>query len=370
MTHHHPIDGQPPPWSDHDATGSPPPSPDPAARAPATDHRSGPSLGPATDAPELPTLGPDSSVREIARAAREAFLGADLIRSGPTLWPFGQRARTRRERNQQVIEQARLRRAQFRQAFDAPPAAAPRPARRRPIGRRTNRIVIAGLAGLALAVAAAAVWLGRPEPRPVTQPAPASSTTSPLALSSTTATTPGSTSGSAAVPAQPPIPSGGVAPITPRPHPTVNPSTVVVVDPPVGDPTPNELATPESAVRAWLARKCPFDYRQPVGTAERQARPAMTDAGWNTVDPSDDARVRASWDRTVAARESGRCAAPTALVSPEAPRSPTTAIVIGAATRLVTPEGGQPYVEHLTEVRLVRRGTDGLWRVDLPTEGG
>jgi hypothetical protein len=144
----------------------------------------------------------------------------------------------------------------------------------------------------------------------------------------------------------------------------------VVVDPPAGDPTPTELATPEGALRAWLARLCPCDYRQPFGTAERRARLAMTDTGWTILDPAENPGARASWDQTVAARESGRCAQPTALVSPEAPRTPSTAIVIGAVTRVVTPDGGQPYAEQLFEVWIVRQSPDGLWRVHLPTEGG
>jgi hypothetical protein len=320
-------------------------------------------------------LGPDASAREIARAARAAFLGTDLIQSGPTLWPFGQRARTRRDRNRRAAHDARRRRAAFQQAFEAPRQdPSPRPSRPRPVDRRTHRIVIAALAGLAVAVLAAAVWLGgSPDSHPSTQPAPlpaATTTTSPVPVTSEPAPLSPSPSGTAAVPPQPPIPSGGVTPITPRPQTTVNPRSVVVVDPPAGDPTPTELATPDGTLRAWLARLCPFDYHAPFGTAERRARPAMTDTGWTILDPAQNPGARASWDRTVAARESGRCAQPTALVSPEAPRTPTTAIVIGAVTRVVTPDGGQPYVEQLSEVRIVRQGADQLWRVDLPTEGG
>lgn len=339
---------------DDDATARPQPPPDPGSGS----------------AP----LGPDASVREIARAARTAFLGADLIQSGPGLWPFGRRARTRRDRNRAATENARRRRAQFQHAFEASRDNAPRPPQSRPIDRRTNRLVIAALTALAAGVLAAAVWFGGPGAHPSTPaarpgpPAPAGTgTPAPSSTPPASATA----SGTPAVPAQPPIPSGGVTPITPRPHtPAVTPNSVVVVEPPAGDPSAAELATPEAAVRAWLGRLCPFDYRQPLGAAEQRARPAMTDTGWRSVDPTQNPATRASWDRTVAARESGRCAAPIALVSPEAPRSPTAAIAIGAVTRVVTPENGQSYVEQLSEVRIVRRGADGLWRVDLPTEGG
>src|SRR5256885_6819340 len=105
-------------------------------------------------------LGPDASVREIAHAARTAFLGADLIQSGPGLWPFGRRARTRRDRNRAATDNARRRRAQFQHAFEAVQDDALRLARSRPIDRRTNRIAIAALAGLAAAVVAAAMWFG------------------------------------------------------------------------------------------------------------------------------------------------------------------------------------------------------------------
>jgi len=137
-----------------------------------------------------------------------------------------------------------------------------------------------------------------------------------------------------------------------------------------------ELSTPEGAMRAWLARWCPFDYTDPVGTAERRTQPAMTEAGWATLNPDNDTptadQARASLEKTVAARESGRCAEPVAAISPEAPRSNSSAIVIGTVTRVITSDaGGQaPYVEQLTEVRILRRGSDGLWRVDLATTGG
>jgi hypothetical protein len=106
----------------------------------------------------------------------------------------------------------------------------------------------------------------------------------------------------------------------------------------------------------------------------------MTSDGWSTLDPGDgdeaDQRARTSWATTVAARESGRCAHPIAQISAEAPRTATSVIVIGAVTRVVTSAGhtgataGQPYAEQLSVARVVRRDMDGLWRVDLPTEGG
>jgi hypothetical protein len=137
-------------------------------------------------------------------------------------------------------------------------------------------------------------------------------------------------------------------------------------------------------MRAWLSRWCPFDYTDPFGTAERRAQPAMTDAGWATLNPDNDTpaadRLRASWEQTVAARESGRCAHPDAATSPQAPHSDTSAIVIGTVTRVITTDsagdtaggsdGPGAYVEQVSEVRIVRRGPDGLWRVDLATSGG
>jgi hypothetical protein len=137
------------------------------------------------------------------------------------------------------------------------------------------------------------------------------------------------------------------------------------------------MGSPDGVMRAWLSRVCPFDFTDAFGTAERRAKPAMTDAGWATINPDNDTpraeRAHASWDTTVVARESGRCAEPAATISPEAPRSDASAVVIGATTRVITARAGDgqaPYVEQLSEVRIVRRGTDGLWRVDLATAGG
>lgn len=354
-------------------------------------------------------LGPDASVRDIARAARSAFVGKDLLQSGPGLWPFGRRARQRRARNRQAAEEARRRRARFLDTFDGgfdggldevptkpsststpPPRATPEtpagarsfgPAGWRSVDRRTNAVVIACLAGVVLAVVLAVVWSGEPEPPAASEPPPAGPTSSSTPYSSTRPANT-TTTGPAAVPPQPPIPTGGVAPVPPRSGaPIVDPRSVRLVEPPTGDPIPAELNRPDGAMRAWLSRVCPFEFTDEFGTAERRAKPAMTDAGWATLNPDNDTpraeRARASWDTTVAARESGRCAEPAATISSEAPRSDASAIVIGAITRVITTHAGgsagqghAPYVEELSEVRIVRRGIDGLWRVDLATAGG
>lgn len=325
------------------------------------------------------------------RAVLDAYLSTDLLHSGPGLLPFGHRARERRAHNRAVAEEARRRRDQLRLTAagigaDPPGQAEGRdraaiPAVRRPVDRRTQRRVVLGLTAVVAAVILAALWWSPPDPRPNQPPPAANSSPSERSntISTTTVTPNDAEAGS--LPARPPIPPGGVTPVTPDPDTAVDAGSVQVVAPPTGPPTRTDLATPEAAMRAWLARLCPFTHTDPFGTAEQRARPAMTDNGWSTLNPLDgdqaDQRVRASWDRTVAARESGRCAHPIAQISLEAPRTPTSVIVIGAATRVVTSTShtGEtaaqlPYVEQLAVVRVVRRGTDGLWRVDLPTEGG
>lgn len=364
----------------------------------------GPAAAPTAEqgSPARSVQAPHVSGREGLRAVLDAYLSTDLLHPGPSLLPFGRRARDRRTRNQAVTDEARRRRDQLRlttaHIVAGPPGhvgdrcgpdrTAGSPAVRQSVDRRTQRRVVLGLTAVVAAVALAALWWSPPEPHPVnpslaasqTPPEPGSST---LSTSTAVVTTGGADAGS--LPARPPIPPGGVTPVTPGPDTTVDPDSVRVVAVPTGAPTRAELATPEAAMRAWLARLCPFTHTEPFGTAEQRARPAMTDNGWSTLNPLDgdsggdgvDQRVRVSWDKTVAARESGRCAQPIAQISAEAPRTPTSVIVIGAATRVITSTnhtsgtaGASPYVEQLSVVRVVRRGTDGLWRVDHPTEGG
>lgn len=345
-------------------------------------------------------LGSTASVREVARAARHAFLSTDLLHAGPGLWPFGRRAQERRARNRAATAEAHRRRDQFRTAFDTRSDTelgthhGSRAVRAglggiglQPAGRRSSALVAVGMTGVVVAVVVAAVWWGGRDPRPGSQPArsPGLASTTTLASSTVPGSSPTATdveSGYGSLPVRPPIPEGGAEAVTPGPDTPVDAYAVRVVDAPSGDPSPVEVATPEAAMRAWLARLCPFSHEDEFGAAERRARATMTDAGWSTLNPHNtdphdgdahDARARASWETTVAAGESGRCAEPTAQVSLEAPRSATSAIVIGTVTRVVTAPGeadAAPYAEQLFHVRVVRRGGDGLWRVDLPTEGG
>lgn len=359
----------------------------------------------AQGSPAHSVQAPHVSGHEGIRAVLDAYLSPDLLHPGPSLLPFGRRARDRRARNRAVTDEARRRRDQLRltaanivagpsgHAGDrsGPDRTAGSPVVRRSVDRRTQRRVVLGLTVVVAAVALAALWWSPPEPAPV-NPSPAASQTPPGPGSGTfptsTAVVATGSADAGSLPAWPPIPPDGVTPVTPGPDTTADRDSVRVVAVPTGAPTRAELATPEAAMRAWLARLCPFTHTDPFGTAEQRARPAMTDNGWSTLNPLDgdsggdsgggaDQRVSASWDKTVAARESGRCAQPIAQISAEAPRTPTSVIVIGAATRVITSTNHTsatadqaPYVEQLSVVRVVRRGTDGLWRVDLPTEGG
>lgn len=121
---------------------------------------------------------------------------------------------------------------------------------------------------------------------------------------------------------------------------------------------------------AWMARWCPFSYTDQLGAAEGRARAVMTADGWAQFDPVARDRARDSWAKTVAAKEAGRCSAPAVTISPEAPRSGNSAIVIGVADRVISGARTAPYVEHVGGTRVVLRGSDGRWRVDTATQGG
>jgi hypothetical protein len=298
-------------------------------------------------------------VREIARASLRTFLG----HGSPRRAQFQERFERDRRRNG--------------------PSSRTTQAAWRAVDPRSHAVVIGALGAVVLLVVVLAVWFSRDPQRADSSPATSSSQagvpiiTTPNSASASTAPTaspgpgPGSGSGSGSLAGQPPIPTGGVNPITPPASVgVVDAATVQLTAPPTSGPTRAELSTPDGAMRAWLARWCPFHYANQFAAAEQQARPAMTDIGWSVFDPRHDGGARQSWNRTVAAREAGRCAQPTARISPEAPRSATETIVIGAVDRVITAHGQPPYVEQLSELRIVRRGADGLWRVDLPTAGG
>ncbi|TDQ00602.1 hypothetical protein EV186_102463 [Labedaea rhizosphaerae] len=166
------------------------------------------------------------------------------------------------------------------------------------------------------------------------------------------------------------VPDHGVRPITPKPPAKADPRSVRLAPAPTRPPTAADLATPESAARAWMARSCPFDYRRPPDAAWRAAAPALTDQERLRSDPARDPRYARSWQQIVSAQENGRCSSPTAMVSPEAPRTSDRAVVIVSASRVVTSPVHPPYVEDQFAVRIVIRGQDQLWRVDAETTGG
>jgi hypothetical protein len=357
-----------------------------------------------------PRCGSRDNHVEIARAWRDAYLSTDLRRPGPSVWPFGRRARERRDRHRAVVREAQRRRTRFRTmlnghtGIDRPgegdPAGEGDPTAselrdRQPVDRRTRLVVILGLLAVVAMVMIATVWSGHTDDHDhdlrdaaavTASPPPApGSTLDTIADSASWSQSLGSTpsAGSSSLPALAPIPPGGAVAVTPDGGPAIDARSVRVVAPPAGAPTGHEIESPQTAMGAWLSRLCPFSPEDQFGAAEQRARAAMTASGWASLDPFDgdqqDRRARASWDQTVAAGESGRCAVPTTQLSPEAPRSATWAIVIGSANRIVSTRraanrssalGEEPYVEQVSAVRVVRRGADGLWRVDVQAEGG
>jgi len=333
-----------------------------------------PVLQPEPEEHDSAAAEPAESLVDTVRRTGAALAGAALLAPGPGL-PYGRRARERKARRAAAAEETRRRRAALRREFDAGPQATWTSDRRRwrAVDRRTNQAVITGMVAVVVIVFAVALYLRHRSTPPV---APTG-----VAGAATTSTTPSTTAlqpvtsrpASAAPGLSPldPIPDGGVAPQTPatpaRPR---DPAAVPLADPPPGPPGPGELASPEAAMTAWLARWCTFTSAEAFGAAEGRAHPAMTAAGWAEFDPRSHPKTRASWDKTVAAAESGRCSTPVSLVSPEAPREPDRAIVAVSADRVITPAGAASYVETVADTRVVLRGGDGLWRVDVASAGG
>ncbi|MEO6086790.1 MAG: hypothetical protein ABIQ18_27115 [Umezawaea sp.] len=307
------------------------------------------------------------------RQAGDALLGRDLIGPRPGIVPFGPKARARKQRHQQIEAEAHRRRAALREEFDHAVATTPLPRRWRPVDRARNATVIASLGVVVFAVVATMWWTETQHaPEPTTPPAavPGSSTASTTGSPLTLHTPAGSSPAPSSLPAVAPIPAGGVTAITPTARTPLAADTVVLDPVPPDAPGAGELSTPENAAVAWLRRWCAIAWTDAPGTAERRAQPAMTAVAWTLFDPTRSERALANWQRTVAAQESGRCSAPRAIVSPEAPRSPRSAIVLVTADRVVTGTSGVSYVEQVRETRIVLREDDTLWRVDTATEGG
>ena len=324
---------------------------------------------------------PDGDADRPARVVREvsrALWGRDLLGPRPGWWPWGAKARARAHRRRELRELGAQRRAelyhQFTRGHDQDGGDIGTPWRPVPIRRNIAAVtgvitVIAAVVGLAWSAdepGAAGSEPGQPS-RPASTPAGAASATSPPA----TVQPSGVTSSARSLPEQPPIPPSGVAPTIVQPRAATDPSTVVVVAAPQGPPALQELAGPESAARAWLARWCPFTTTEErFGDAERRARPAMTAEAWSLFDPAGDDRAARSWEQATAARESGNCSAPVAQIVPSAPRTAERVVVRATADRLVTTAAGSRYVELVAATRVMLRQIDGTWRVDLAAVGG
>ena len=313
-------------------------------------------------------------VGDALRATGSALFGRDLLAPRPSLVPWGRRARESRHRRREILNRARERRTQVWREFTTPPdpPRAEEPRSWRPVPPRRHAAVAVGLIMIVGAVFVLAMRYGDRPPTASRSPVDTTVATGPtmtLASPPPTVSTPPAASRVSSAPLLP-IPSGGVSPLTPPASTALDPASIVLVAPPAGDATASELGTPDGAVRAWLARTCPFDWHDPLGAAEARGRSALTQAGWRQVDPTGNPAARTSWAETVAARETGRCAAPVAMVDPEAPRTDTAAIVIGSIARVVTGPGAPPYVDTVDWTGWVRLGPDGLWRVDLASPGG
>lgn len=323
---------------------------------------------------------PAGDVDRPARVAREvgrALWGRDLLGPRPGWWPWGAKARARAQRRRVLREVGAQRRAElhhrFTHDYDGGLGDVLMPWR--PVPVRRNIVAVAGVITLVAAVVGLAWSMDEPgtsdrapgesdEPRPIPTRVVSGSATATTAQPSSTATSVPS------LPAQPPIPPAGVAPTAVSPRPATDPATIVVVAAPQMPPAGHELASPELAARAWLARWCPFTTAERLGDAEARARPAMTPDAWSLFDPAVDHRAARSWEQATAAGESGACSEAVAHVVPSAPRTPDRVVVRVTADRVVTTAAGTRYVESVYSTRVMLRQADGTWRVDLATVGG
>lgn len=303
----------------------------------------------------------DLSTADVLRLAHRSLFASDLLGPKPG-WPLGARARRRRHLRLITEAEANRRRRQLRTLLASNDRLGAE--RTLPANLRARLAAAAAWTAAVAFIGAVAWWQVSGAGDPAQNSA--SWTTSSATHRSTTLSTPPVGSSSVL-----PAPPSGVPPVRTPPATAESgqwPTAVEPVPPPAPSPTADELASPPAAMVAWLSRWCPFDHTEPFGTPEQRARPAMTAAGWAEFDPDHDSARRA-WEHTVAAKETGRCGAVTAAVLTYADGD-GVAVVTGSAFRMVTSPDRPSYVEQLIQTRVVLRGTDGLWRIDIATVGG
>ncbi|MGM1064291.1 hypothetical protein [Saccharothrix sp. Mg75] len=328
---------------------------------------------PAAEQPEGDADRPSRVAREVSRA----LWGRDLLGPRPGWWLWGAKARARAHRRRELREAGAQRRAELHHQFTRGHARGVGDVRMpwRPVPIRRNIAAITGVITVIAAVVGLAWSADGPgtagsAPRQPSEPAStptgaASATSMPVVQPS------GAASAASSLPEQPPIPASGVAPTVVQPRTGTDPATIVAAAAPEGPPARQELAGPESAARAWLARWCPFTTtHDQFGDAEKRARTIMTADAWSLFDPAGDDRAAHSWQQATAAGESGTCSAPVAQIVPSAPRTSERVVVRVTADRVVTTAGGTRYVESVSSTRVMLRQGDGTWRVDLAAVGG
>jgi hypothetical protein len=276
---------------------------------------------------------------EITAAARALFFSRDLVRPGPSLLPFGSKARDRSKRRREVDALAAARRADLAELLTA------RRTSRTPRGPRSAhfaqpRMVAAALTAVVLTISAAGWWMTRSTTPTV--PAPTVIDTGPAAA------------GPALAGSNPD--SGAAAPTT---------GSDVTSGLHAGDNW--SLASPEAAAGAWLASWCPIDPNSSPKQVQARTRAAMTAAGW--------AQFTAGSGSTVAGAIAGAtatCDPPSARIVSHPPGTEVPAVVLVWATRRVfdpeNPGAGRSF--RIERRQYVVMGDDGLWRVDVAAVGG
>lgn len=226
---------------------------------------------------------------------------------------------------------------------------------------------------------------------PVSQAAPSSAVTTTSSRTPTTKTTPpqtGASDGAAPTPTPTRSVAGGGRPsessvfgngsntstaaatstITPPGVVDVRPeSATVPPDPgPITAVPPTARKNPLTAAKVWFGVVCGSKFTEPFGARFTATRAALTREAWAYADPARDVRGRQWWQGVQANRETRTCTnMRAARFQGPAPAGPNQVPVVLTADRQVTSDqtGQIPRRETISELRMMMRGTDGLWSV-------
>lgn len=157
---------------------------------------------------------------------------------------------------------------------------------------------------------------------------------------------------------------------------TITPPGVIDVRPEGATvpPDPGPIAAVSSSARkkplttakAWFAVVCGSKFTEQFGARFTATKAALTREAWAYADPDRDVRGRQWWQGVQANRETRTCTnMQAARFEGPAPVGRDQIPVVLTADRQVTSDqtGQIPRRETISELRMIMRGTDGLWSV-------